>query len=49
MSAEERLTTCSQVLEIMEKTGFPCYVRALEQVRAAGEADSAVFYEKSNS
>ncbi|XP_048755383.2 cytoplasmic tRNA 2-thiolation protein 2-like isoform X1 [Ostrea edulis] len=31
MSAEERLTTCSQVLEIMEKTGFPCYVRALEQ------------------
>ncbi|XP_061196246.1 cytoplasmic tRNA 2-thiolation protein 2-like [Saccostrea echinata] len=31
MSAEERLTTCTQVLEIMEKTGFPCYLKALEQ------------------
>lgn len=31
MSAEERLATCTQVLEIMEKTGFPCYLKALEQ------------------
>lgn len=31
MSAEERLANCTQVLEIMEKTGFPCYLKALEQ------------------
>lgn len=36
MSAEERLANCTQVLEIMEKTGFPCYLKALEQVGVPG-------------
>lgn len=36
MSAEERLANCTQVLEIMEKTGFPCYLKALEQVGVSG-------------
>jgi hypothetical protein len=32
MSAEERLTSCQKILQVIANSGFPCHIRSLEEV-----------------